>query len=233
MTFLCSRVESENNTYYMRTFKQYILEVSPPGFEGTVKAMKKHKEIDNPWALAWHMKSKGYRSHRNKDGTKKNILERASFIDKVHKLSDKMNISNISAGDQNIQMHVHDRDVGKHELAMSAHHDRKRNISKVDFAVDDEGTARTGRAGHKSAKRIIHTVAAFIHKHHENMGGGDHKIQFDAYKGSHHHANPDARASIYRRLVKKAGESGFTSSEHDRGHKTTFTLSKSSEKKNV
>lgn len=48
-------------------------EVSPPGFEGTVKAMKKrHKdEIDNPWALAWYMKNKGYKSHKNKDGSDK------------------------------------------------------------------------------------------------------------------------------------------------------------------
>ena len=46
-------------------------EVSPPGFEGTVKAMKKHKDIDNPWALAWYMKNKGYKSHKNKDGSNK------------------------------------------------------------------------------------------------------------------------------------------------------------------
>ena len=48
-----------------------IHEVSPPGFEGTVKAMKKHKEIDNPYALAWHMKNNGYKSHKKKDGTNK------------------------------------------------------------------------------------------------------------------------------------------------------------------
>lgn len=46
-------------------------EVSPPGFEGTVKAMKKHKEIDNPWALAWYMKNKGYKSHKTKEGKDK------------------------------------------------------------------------------------------------------------------------------------------------------------------
>lgn len=34
--------------------------VSPPGWEGSVKKMKKHPEIDNPWALSWHMKNKGY-----------------------------------------------------------------------------------------------------------------------------------------------------------------------------
>lgn len=39
-------------------------EVSPEGWEGTVKAMKKYKKIDNPWALAYYMKSKGYKSHK-------------------------------------------------------------------------------------------------------------------------------------------------------------------------
>lgn len=35
--------------------------VSPPGWEDTVKKMKKHPdEIDNPWALSWYMKNKGY-----------------------------------------------------------------------------------------------------------------------------------------------------------------------------
>jgi hypothetical protein len=43
---------------------EIITEVSPKGWEGTVKAMKKHKEIDNPWALAWYMKNKGYKSHK-------------------------------------------------------------------------------------------------------------------------------------------------------------------------
>jgi hypothetical protein len=46
-------------------------EKSPKGFEGTVKAMKKHKDIDNPWALSHWMKNKGYHSHRTKSGKKK------------------------------------------------------------------------------------------------------------------------------------------------------------------
>jgi len=33
--------------------------VAPKGWEKTVKKMKKHPEIDNPWALAWDMKNKG------------------------------------------------------------------------------------------------------------------------------------------------------------------------------
>lgn len=41
-----------------------IDEVAPEGWEGTVKAMKKYNKIDNPWALAYYMKSKGYKSHK-------------------------------------------------------------------------------------------------------------------------------------------------------------------------
>lgn len=39
-------------------------EVAPAGWEGTVKAMKKHKDIDNPWALANWEKNQGYKSHK-------------------------------------------------------------------------------------------------------------------------------------------------------------------------
>jgi hypothetical protein len=38
-------------------------EVAPPGWSGTVKAMKKKKDIDNPFALAWYMKKKGDKPH--------------------------------------------------------------------------------------------------------------------------------------------------------------------------
>jgi hypothetical protein len=38
-------------------------EKSPPGWSGTVKAMKKHKDIKNPFALAWSMKKKGAKPH--------------------------------------------------------------------------------------------------------------------------------------------------------------------------
>ncbi len=40
--------------------KTKFLEVAPPGWEGTVKKMKSHPEIDNPFALAWWMADQGY-----------------------------------------------------------------------------------------------------------------------------------------------------------------------------
>jgi hypothetical protein len=43
--------------------EETVQEVSPPGWSGTVKAMKKHKNIDNPFALAWSMKNKGAKPH--------------------------------------------------------------------------------------------------------------------------------------------------------------------------
>jgi hypothetical protein len=36
---------------------------APPGWEGTVEEMKKEKDIDNPFALAWWMKNKGMKPH--------------------------------------------------------------------------------------------------------------------------------------------------------------------------
>ena len=50
---------------------EQVVEKAPPGFEGTVKAMKKHKEVTNPFALAWSMKNKGYKSHKKADGSDK------------------------------------------------------------------------------------------------------------------------------------------------------------------
>lgn len=43
-----------------------ITEKAPEGWEATVKKMKKKKEIDNPWALAHWMKSKGYQPRAGK-----------------------------------------------------------------------------------------------------------------------------------------------------------------------
>lgn len=61
---------------------EQIEEKAPPGFEGTVKAMKKHPEIDNPYALSWYMKNKGDKSHRKADGT---VKEEAEQIDERNK----------------------------------------------------------------------------------------------------------------------------------------------------
>lgn len=72
-----------------------LAEVAPKGWEGTVKSMKKHKDdIDNPWALAWYMKNKGYKSHK-KESVKEGVIregeeERAELIISAKNLVDKI-----------------------------------------------------------------------------------------------------------------------------------------------
>ena len=51
--------------------KEEKVAVAPEGWEGTVKKMKEHPEIDNPWALAHYMKNKGDEPHYTEKGTKK------------------------------------------------------------------------------------------------------------------------------------------------------------------
>lgn len=48
----------------VRTTLEELLEVAPPGMEKVVKGLKKNKEIDNPWAVAWAIKNKKRRSKR-------------------------------------------------------------------------------------------------------------------------------------------------------------------------
>jgi len=43
---------------------EILSEITPPGWEGTVKAMKKNSDVDNPWALTWWMKNQGYKSRK-------------------------------------------------------------------------------------------------------------------------------------------------------------------------
>lgn len=57
-----------------------LAEKAPKGWEKTVKAMKKHKDITNPWALANYMKSKGYHSHKEDE----NLDENASALYEKH-----------------------------------------------------------------------------------------------------------------------------------------------------
>jgi hypothetical protein len=50
--------------------------VSPSGWSGTTEHMKKHKEIDNPWALSWYMKNKGDSPHYKESGDEPDTADR-------------------------------------------------------------------------------------------------------------------------------------------------------------
>jgi hypothetical protein len=67
-----------------------VNEAAATGWEKTVKAMKKHKEIDNPWALSHWMKKKGYHPQNESVVTEESIeeigkLKKAAYIAKAAK----------------------------------------------------------------------------------------------------------------------------------------------------
>lgn len=73
---------------------QALAEKAPEGWEGTVKAMKKHKDVDNPYALAHWMKGKGYKSHK-KEAVEESIVtegeeEKAEFIMSARDMVDRI-----------------------------------------------------------------------------------------------------------------------------------------------
>ena len=76
--YMQSEEHSEHSIlrYKEKMSKENPAEAAPKGWEGTVKAMKKHKEIDNPWALAHYMKNKGYKSHKKEDAYIESLLAR-------------------------------------------------------------------------------------------------------------------------------------------------------------
>jgi hypothetical protein len=74
------------SVYQSLTHEMKFGESAPEGWEGTVKAMKKHKEIDNPWALAHYMKNKGYKSHKKEKSVAEGADDKFSVADKVEEL---------------------------------------------------------------------------------------------------------------------------------------------------
>ncbi len=63
-----------------RAVSKPVTEVAPPGFEKAVKAMKKDKEVDNPFAVAWAMKNKGYKPSDEADEPVTELGEAIRFI---------------------------------------------------------------------------------------------------------------------------------------------------------
>lgn len=67
-----------------RINRSIVFEKAPPGWKGSVKAMKKYKDIDNPFALAWSMHKKGNKPHyKNDDSGKKKIQHKEEVTENV------------------------------------------------------------------------------------------------------------------------------------------------------
>lgn len=58
--------------------------VAPPGWEKTVEKMKDNPEIENPFALAWWMKEKGYKPSDKKDTKKESAKDKGPDQPEFH-----------------------------------------------------------------------------------------------------------------------------------------------------
>jgi hypothetical protein len=116
------------------------MEVAPEGWEKTIKTMKRHKEIDNPWALANWMKKKGYTPTKETssgeiDEARKTAAQRFSSrkgisnviknlqkaVDKNKKASDDAMVKNPETGkDILATTAAKDKDHPAHDAAKSA-----------------------------------------------------------------------------------------------------------------
>ena len=47
-------------------YESDVSEVTPKGYEKIVKSLKRSKDVENPWAVAWWMKSKGIKPKKKK-----------------------------------------------------------------------------------------------------------------------------------------------------------------------
>ncbi len=65
----------------VRRLDKVLSEVAPPGWSSTVKDMKKHKEIDNPFALAWSMHKKGAKPSKKSKSKNESVMKPVSVLE--------------------------------------------------------------------------------------------------------------------------------------------------------
>ncbi len=162
-------------------------EVSPPGFKGTVKAMKKRHsdEIDNPWALSWWMKKKGYKSHKKATGGPKEESVSETVLTADHGGEDYNQIANDWHGGQGSPLYSFAHSGGK------IHSEKHRSgiIWEIDACIDHLKTAKksepaTGEVRDQYEDREkqfeiarLMRLKQYIEGHHigdmdENLGAG-------------------------------------------------------------
>jgi len=132
-----------------------LAEVAPPGFKGTVKAMKRKHGFSNKkaYALAWSMKNKGDRSHYKADGTHKESVDEA-FVTREQLLRDfppnPVVLRQLRAGTYNTEAAAAERDVAKeHQL----------NVARRTLKMPDAMAGVMGGMTKDQARRIVQNHA--------------------------------------------------------------------------
>lgn len=142
-------------------------EKAPKGWEKTVKAMKKHKDISNPFALANYMKNKGYKSHKQDEGAaivgeEANTLyeKHIGFKNLVKQLTDKGHSEESAKA---IAYHIGVAKYGKKKMAQAAasHKPLSDKDAKKDESVNEHMEEPW------DAKRILKVMVHVLRKNPE------------------------------------------------------------------
>jgi hypothetical protein len=149
----------------MKEDVESVDEKAPPGFEGTVKAMKKHKEIDNPFALAWSMKNKGYKSHKKADGSMKK--EEVESLDELKK-STLGSYINKAAKDQSNDAFDHGEDEHRQYGTPGEDPERDKDLEDRERKMSNREKG-IGRAVKKLSKEEFELDEAVSRKHFQQV----------------------------------------------------------------
>lgn len=149
----------------MKEDVESVDEKAPPGFEGTVKAMKKHKEIDNPFALAWSMKNKGYKSHKKADGSMKK--EEVESLDELKK-STLGSYINKAAKDQSNDSFDHGEDEHRQYGTPGEDPERDKDLEDRERRMSNREKG-IGRAVKKLSKEEFELDEAVSRKHFQQV----------------------------------------------------------------
>ena len=197
--------------------EETVQEVSPPGFKGTAKAMKKHKDITNPFALAWSMKNKGYKSHKKADGTAKN--EEAEQIDEV--LVGKM-VKGADGKSKMTQVNISDDEYKKHKEAQDAA--RKKIIAQRQSNRNsrmEEEVEQIDEAEMKTKTAYVPYV--YTDRHGSGFGGYDvhYSKESDAHAHLARHGHMDINGKkgwVEKHEIAKHPSGRWVDANHMRRH---------------
>lgn len=137
-----------------------VQEVAPPGFEGTVKAMKKYPELStgetpegkekNVYALAWYMKNKGYKSHKTASGKEK-VVQKSHYEPEGEVVNEK---------DENIEAKFKKARTPYLLSKFRQEHPGSRQPKKVPGAKETEGQAANRRRADQAKRAARHGLTS-------------------------------------------------------------------------
>jgi|7_EtaG_2_1085326.scaffolds.fasta_scaffold00107_42 hypothetical protein len=173
-------------TKHSLNFKEHNLktvhEVSPPGWEGSVRAMKKHPELGgekgdkNIYALSWYLKNKGAKPHYKDKGGKPVKKDKYKNEEKILDESALKDIEDYNAKKKVLQTIELDPKQMKDPQMRTAVIIRKKNLEKELQALKAKGTPIAAEVEPGTEKR---EVASFSKVNEDNIHFGISGLETD------------------------------------------------------